>query len=287
MPYIGKSPVGGGFHKLDNLTASATDTYALTLGSAAYFPETANQLLVSLNGVIQACQDSFTVSGSNLVFDSALTTSDSIDFVVALGDVLGVGSVTDGAVTTNKIGNNAVTSAKLAATIAPTNLETTASTFKMTDLSSNAFYRTGTFVPAFSSTAATDQDATIFNTYTHQKGFYTRIGNLVFAQVDIQLGATFAFINGGASGQTWTVVDFPFKFKNVTNQASSINVGFFKDWTTGWGTGYTPMGYGVINTTRVLMTYAAEANSADNETTYINNSNSRIVFDITYETDDA
>ena len=114
MPYIGKSPVGGGFHKLDNLTASATATYALTLGGAAYYPETANQLLVSLNGVIQAPQDSFTVSGSNLVFDSALTASDSIDFVVALGDVLGVGSVTDGAITTAKIANNAVTMDKLA-----------------------------------------------------------------------------------------------------------------------------------------------------------------------------
>ncbi len=113
MPYIGKSPVGGGFHKLDALTASATATYALTLGSAAYFPETANQLLVSLNGVIQAPQDSFTVSGSDLVFDTALTTSDSIDFVVALGDVLGVGSVTDGAVTANKIGTDAVTTAKI------------------------------------------------------------------------------------------------------------------------------------------------------------------------------
>jgi hypothetical protein len=114
MPYIGKSPVGGGFHKLDNLTASATATYALTLGSAAYFPETANQLLVSLNGVIQAPQDSFTVSGSNLIFDTALTASDSIDFVVALGDVLGVQGVTDGAVTTNKIANGAVTMNKLA-----------------------------------------------------------------------------------------------------------------------------------------------------------------------------
>jgi len=113
MPYIGKSPVAGGFHKLDNLTASATDTYALTLGSAAYYPESANQLLVSLNGVIQAPQDSFTVSGSNIVFDSALTASDSIDFIVALGDVIGVGSVTDGAITTAKLGNGAVTDAKI------------------------------------------------------------------------------------------------------------------------------------------------------------------------------
>mgnify|MGYP006241195535 CR=1 FL=1 len=104
MPYVGKSPVSGGFHKLDALTASATATYALTLGGAAYYPETANQLLCSLNGIIQAPQDSFTISGSNLVFDSALTSNDSIDFVVALGDVLGVGSVTDGAITKAKIG---------------------------------------------------------------------------------------------------------------------------------------------------------------------------------------
>jgi len=113
MPYIGKAPASGGFHKLDNLTASATATYALTLGGSAYYPETANQLLVSLNGVIQAPQDSFTVSGSNLIFDSALTVSDSIDFVVALGDVLGVGTPTDGTITTAKIGNGAVTDAKI------------------------------------------------------------------------------------------------------------------------------------------------------------------------------
>ena len=114
MPYIGKSPIIGGFHKLGHPAASATDTYALTLNSAAYFPETANQLLVSLNGVIQAPQDSFTVSGSNLVFDSALTSSDSIDFVMALGDVLSVGAPSDGTITTAKIANNAVTMDKLA-----------------------------------------------------------------------------------------------------------------------------------------------------------------------------
>jgi len=103
MPYIGKSPVSGGFHKLDNLTASATATYALTLNSAAYYPETANHLIVSLNGVTQAPQDSFTVSGSNLVFDSALTASDTIDYIIALGDVYSVGTPSDGTITSAKL----------------------------------------------------------------------------------------------------------------------------------------------------------------------------------------
>jgi hypothetical protein len=108
MPYIGKAPVGGGFNKLSFPSASATATYALTLGGAAYFPETANHLIVSLNGIIQAPQDSFTISGSNLVFAEALTTSDTIDFIVALGDVFDVGSVSDGTITASKVSSNLI-----------------------------------------------------------------------------------------------------------------------------------------------------------------------------------
>jgi hypothetical protein len=103
MPYLGNQPTSGGYHKLDSLTASATDTYGLTLGGSAYYPATANQLLVSLNGVIQAPQDSFTISGSNIVFASALSASDSIDFIMSFGDVYGVGTPADGTITNAKI----------------------------------------------------------------------------------------------------------------------------------------------------------------------------------------
>lgn len=103
MPYLGNQPTSGGYHKLDNLTASATDTYALTLGGSAYYPATANQLMVSLNGVIQAPQDSFTISGSNIVFASTLSASDSIDFIMSFGDVYGIGTPADGTITDAKI----------------------------------------------------------------------------------------------------------------------------------------------------------------------------------------
>ena len=114
MPFIGQEPITGAYHVLDSITTSATATYNLQLNSGAFSPATANQLLVSLNGVIQKPGSSFTVSGSTITFSSALTSSDSIDFIIALGDVLSVGTPTDGSVATAKIAPSAVTTAKIA-----------------------------------------------------------------------------------------------------------------------------------------------------------------------------
>lgn len=113
MPFIGQQPVTGAYHKLDSITTSATATYNLLLNGGAYSPASANHLLVSLNGVIQAPQDSFTVSGSQITFASALTSSDNIDFIMAFGDVLSVGVPTDGSVNTSQLANSAVTDAKI------------------------------------------------------------------------------------------------------------------------------------------------------------------------------
>ena len=54
-------------------------------------------------GVIQRPQDSFTVSGSTLTFASNLSTGDSIDFILALGDVLDIGTPSDNTVTNDKL----------------------------------------------------------------------------------------------------------------------------------------------------------------------------------------
>ena len=103
MPYVGKTPVVGNFVKLDAIVTSATATYNLLNGSVAYFPQTANNCIVSLNGVIQSPTSAYTISGSTIVFDSALTSSDSIDFILVLGDVLAIGTPSDGTVTNAKI----------------------------------------------------------------------------------------------------------------------------------------------------------------------------------------
>jgi len=103
MAYIGKQPLVGNFVKLDTITATATTTFNLLNGGVAYFPQTANNCLVSLNGILQAPTDSYTISGSTIIFSNALTTSDVIDFIIVLGDVLNIGTPSDNTVSLAKL----------------------------------------------------------------------------------------------------------------------------------------------------------------------------------------
>jgi len=103
MPYIGKQPVVGNFVKLDAITTSATTTFNLLNGGVAYYPQSANNCIVSLNGVIQSPTTDYTISGSTIVFASALTTSDVINFILVLGDVLAIGTPSDGTVGTTSL----------------------------------------------------------------------------------------------------------------------------------------------------------------------------------------
>jgi hypothetical protein len=70
--------------------------------------------MVSLNGTIQSPGSSFTVSGSTITFASNLVTNDVIDFIIVFGNSLSSGVPTDATVTTAKLADDAVTSAKLA-----------------------------------------------------------------------------------------------------------------------------------------------------------------------------
>jgi hypothetical protein len=105
MSYIGVPPVTGDFVVLDNITTSATASYTLQRNSANFVPESANHMLVSLNGTIQKPNSSFTISGSTITFSSALTSSDAIDFILVLGNVNAVGVATT-------VSDNAITNAK-------------------------------------------------------------------------------------------------------------------------------------------------------------------------------
>ena len=123
MAYIGNQPTVGNFVKLDAIVTSATATYNLLNGGVAYTPASVLNMIVSLNGVIQEPTTAsnvggFTVSGSTIVFTSALTSLDVIDFILVLGDVLNIGTPSDATVGFSKVTSNLITGATAETTIA-------------------------------------------------------------------------------------------------------------------------------------------------------------------------
>jgi len=115
MAYIGREPQVGNFQVCDAISVvNGQAAYTMQVGSVNVSPETANHMLVSLNGVLQAPGSSYTVSGSTITFASNLVTGDVIDFIQILGSTLDLGVPSDATVSTAKIVDGAVTAAKLA-----------------------------------------------------------------------------------------------------------------------------------------------------------------------------
>ena len=114
MAYIGQSPSIGNFQVCDAIsTVNGQAAYTMQVSSVNVVPETANHMIVSLNGIIQAPGSSYTVAGSTITFTSNLATGDVINFIHILGSVLDLGVPSDDTVTAAKISSNAVTGAKL------------------------------------------------------------------------------------------------------------------------------------------------------------------------------
>ena len=107
MPYIGVAPSSGLFKKLDSITVVNNQAaYTMQYNSSNFKPATAEQLIVSVNGVIQAPTDAYTVSGSTITFSENLVTGDVIDFIVALGEVGNTVTPVDGSVDVNKMSSS-------------------------------------------------------------------------------------------------------------------------------------------------------------------------------------
>ena len=92
----------------------------------------------------KSSSSSFTVSGSTLTFSSALTSSDSIDFILAMGEPLLVGTPSDGTVNTTQLATNAVSSAKIASSaVTDAKIGGMKSATKLTGTVSNARFPAG------------------------------------------------------------------------------------------------------------------------------------------------
>ena len=104
MAYIGREPQIGNFQVCDAIsTVNNQAAYTMQVGGVNVSPETANHMLVSLNGILQAPTTSYTVSGSTITFAANLVTGDVIDFIQILGNVLDLGVPSDSTVSLAKL----------------------------------------------------------------------------------------------------------------------------------------------------------------------------------------
>jgi hypothetical protein len=109
MPYIGRGISQlQTIDKLDAITPSTSTgagPYNLTQSSSAFTPISANNLLISINGVVQ--YGNFTVSGSTVTFTGALSDSDTCNFILHVGEGVvntpGAGTVTSSSIVDGSI----------------------------------------------------------------------------------------------------------------------------------------------------------------------------------------
>ena len=244
MSYIGRKPTVGNFQICDAISVvNGQAAYTMQVGSVNVIPQSANHMIVSLNGTIQKPNSSFTVSGAVITFSSNLATGDVIDFIQILGDVLDLGVPSDATVTAAKLASTSITGQTAEATVANDDTvlihDTSASALrKMTvsNLTANAGIdgwssSSGNLLPADASkgiylgvnyvTAANllddyeegtwtaGIDSGVFS-FSKNTGYYRKVGNLVYVHL-------YLVTNGYTSGLRVNVTGLPFTSKNISS----------------------------------------------------------------------
>ena len=227
---------------LDNITFDGSSSYSITKSSVAFTPNSAQSLLISIDGVVQA--NNFTVSSSTINFGVAVPSTSTCDFFLHYGTGVAF-TPADGTVTEAKIGSGAVSLAKLSATgtkdattflrgdntfasaglngwsedgannnLLPASASagiylgvTSATAANLLD-----DYEEGTFTPTFTSTSASFS-------YSQQHGFYTKIGRLVTVNIFIRAQSS------GTTSNPLKITALPFTSINSSGYYASPTFG--------------------------------------------------------------
>ena len=107
MPYIGAKELKASDIRRFDVTSSTSATHTLT-----WTPPTEQSLIVTINGIKQH-EDAYSVSGTTLTLSSALVATDKLE-VIGINDIGTTITPAQNSVNTDKIADDAVTSAKLA-----------------------------------------------------------------------------------------------------------------------------------------------------------------------------
>ena len=106
MPYLGTVELKESDIRRIDITSSTSATHTLT-----WTAPSEQSLIVTINGIKQ--QNNYTVSGTTLTLDAALSSSDLLE-VIGINDIGTTVTPAQGSVNTDQLANNAVTGAKIA-----------------------------------------------------------------------------------------------------------------------------------------------------------------------------
>ena len=128
MAYIGAEPAPGQNREVDDISSSfngSTTAFTLQVSGVNVSPESANNILVNLGGVLQNPDTDYTINASTLTFTTAPASGLSF-FALVLGAGINTATVADGAITTAKLASDAVGANQLANTSVTAGSYTTA-----------------------------------------------------------------------------------------------------------------------------------------------------------------
>ena len=107
MGYIGSSQGSKAPVLLDSISVvNGQASYTMQKNSVNYSPASELTLNVSLNGLVQAPSNSFTISGSTITFADPLVTGDVIDYILDREPTTGTMEPLDASVTADKIASS-------------------------------------------------------------------------------------------------------------------------------------------------------------------------------------
>jgi hypothetical protein len=230
MAYIGTKPTVGNFQICDAISVvNGQAAYTMQVGSVNVIPQSANHMIVSLNGTIQKPNSSYTVSGSTITFASNLATGDVIDFIQILGDVLDLGVPSDGTVTTAKLADSSVSLAKLTATGTKD-----ATTFLRGDNTFAEVTSPDVVLLASSGSLTSGSRFNADNIFSSTYKSYKIIGTNLRPSGDYALA--FIFRTGGASGSDTSQSKYNFVHNRVErNSGGTASAITLTDWDGGGG----------------------------------------------------
>ena len=128
MAYIGAEPLPGQNREVDDISSSfngSTTAFTLQVSGVNVSPETANNILVNIGGVIQNPGTDYTIAASTITFTTAPASGLSF-FAIILGAGINTATVADQTIGTSKVIDNAITADKLAHTSVTAGSYTTA-----------------------------------------------------------------------------------------------------------------------------------------------------------------